>query len=155
MPGTAAFVALSLPELHQLADEWRQTIDYRFRKLHGYGPADPRYLDTYEIEMVLDVVADNRAKQEKLEQVEQTVAIRAHGPGQRTVEAQTDSRAIDAFLADEEAGGDGFARLAEAFPGIFGAGDDAGAGQPEGPPADLDPADVAALLGELGLAEEE
>ena len=121
--------------------------------MHGYGPADPRYLDTLEVHMLLDVVADNRERQAEQERRANVVSIQADGAGRQVVAAQTDPRAIEAFLADEESG-DGFGRLAEAFPDIFGGGE-TGDGQPEGPPDDLDPADVAAMLGELGLAEEE
>lgn len=122
--------------------------------MYNYGPSDPRFLDTYEVEMLLDVVADNRERQQRTTAQQRAVTIREVAPGVTTIDAQTDPIAIETLLEDD----DGLARLAQAFPGIF-ASDEALAAQREmgggDPPPDVDPAQMAALLGQLGLADEE
>ena len=106
--------------------------------------------------MLLDVVADNRERQAKATQVSGEVTVRDIAPGVTSIAAQTDPQALAAFMEDEE-GGNPLARLSEAFPDIFASDDELAARREASgtvPPDDMDPAQVAALLGQLGLADE-
>lgn len=55
-PGGTGFHRLGVKELRRLAERRvDETIDPYFKKLFGYGPKDPRYLDCDDIDMKLAV----------------------------------------------------------------------------------------------------
>jgi hypothetical protein len=85
----------------ELADRYRATVAYRWRKIYNLPPSDPRFTEVGEAEMLIDYRAHQRDEEDRVKAIRDA---RAAAAGGGVTEAETEAGVFAAVLAGAEDG---------------------------------------------------